>query len=204
MISLFNIKLFSRHAAIVDFKKLSICQRAHLKREYQKSSESRQGIIDELRKRVLHYYPEKNPLTSIQLQNDYLEKTLNMIDFRIILLDELFTNNLYEYLWKEPEIRKDLIDNIEQFKFVIQRTLKNFDQIRFIHDDVKQFVEEFKPNKISPKQIFSIWRLVLCGCLQGPPVQEIANFFGSDIVRKRFENALVLLDQKNENVQVKL
>ncbi|CAF4330272.1 unnamed protein product, partial [Rotaria sordida] len=37
MISLFNIKLFSRHAAIVDFKKLSLCQRAHFKREYQKS-----------------------------------------------------------------------------------------------------------------------------------------------------------------------
>jgi glutamyl-tRNA synthetase len=204
MISLFNIKLFSRHAAIVDFKKLSICQRAHLKREYQKSNEGRQHLIEELRQKVLHYYPEKNPRTSIQLQNDYLEKTMNMIDFRIILLDELFANNLYEYLWKEPEIQKDLIDNVEQFRFVIQRTLTNIDRIHFTHDDVKQFVEEFKPNKISSKQVFRIWRLVLCGCLQGPPVHEIATFFGSDIVRKRFENAIRLLDQQSENVQVKL
>jgi glutamyl-tRNA synthetase len=192
MIPLFDIKLFSRHAAIVDFKKLSMCQRAHLKRRYQESSER---VIEELRQKVLQYYPEKNLQTSIQLQNDYLEKTLNMIDFRISLLDELFTNNLYEYLWKEPEIRKDLIDNVEQFRFVIQQTLTKFDQIRFTHEDVKQFVEEFKPTKISPKQIFRIWRLVLCGCLQGPPVHEIATFFGSDIVRKRFENANMLLDQ---------
>jgi glutamyl/glutaminyl-tRNA synthetase len=127
-----------------------------------------------------------------------------MIDFRIILLDELFTNNLYEYLWKEPEIQKNLIDNIEQFKFIIQQTLKKIDQIHFTHDDVKYFIDEYKPNKITNKQIFRIWRLVLCGCLQGPPVHEIATFFGSDIVRKRFENALRILDQQNESVQVKL
>ncbi|CAF1416046.1 unnamed protein product, partial [Rotaria sordida] len=204
MISLFNIKLFSRHAAIVDFKKLSLCQRAHFKREYQKSIEGRQNIIEQLRQKVLHYYPEKNFISSIQLQNDYLEKVLNMIDFRIILLDELFTNNSYEYLWKEPEIKKDFIDNIEQFKFVIKQTLNNFNEIHFRHDDIKKFIKEYQPNTITNKQIFRIWRLVLCGCLQGPPVQEIATFFGSDIVRKRFENALVVLDQQNENVQVKL
>ncbi|CAF2352223.1 unnamed protein product [Rotaria sp. Silwood2] len=205
MISLFNIKLFSRHAAIVDFKKLFLCQRAHLKREYQTSTESHQRIIEELRQKVLYYYPEKkNSISSIQLQNDYLVKIINMIDFRIILLDELFTNNLYEYLWKDPEIKKDFIDNIEQFKFVIKQTLNNFNQIHFIHDDVKKFIKEYQPNKITNKQIFRIWRLVLCGCLQGPPVHEIATFFGSDIVRKRFENALLVLDQQNENVQVKL
>ncbi|CAF4407850.1 unnamed protein product, partial [Adineta steineri] len=46
-----------------------------------------------------------------------------MLDIRINLLDELFTNNLYEYLWKEPEIKKDFIDNSEHFKFVIKQTL---------------------------------------------------------------------------------
>ncbi|CAF3522316.1 unnamed protein product [Adineta steineri] len=204
MISLFNIKLFSRHAAIVDFKKLSLCQRAHFKREYDKSIESRQQIIDELRQKVLHYYPEKNSSTSIQLQNDYLEKCLNMLDIRINLLDELFTNNLYEYLWKEPEIKKDFIDNSEHFKFVIKQTLLKLNEIHFTHDDVKKFVEEYRPNKITNKQIFRIWRLVLCGCLQGPPVHEIVTFFGSNIVQKRFENALRVLDQQNENVQVKL
>lgn len=195
MIPLFNIKLFSRHAAIVDFKKLSLCQRAHLKREYQQSDESRQEIIKKLREKILHYYPDKHSQTSMQLQNDYLEKVLNMIDFRIILLDELFTNNLYEYLWKEPAIQKDSIDNIEQFKFVIQETLKNLQQIHFTYDDVKKFVQIYQPKQITNKQIFRIWRLVLCGCLQGPPVHEIATFFGSDIVRKRLENALLILDQ---------
>ena len=200
MIPLFNIKLFSRHAAIVDFQKLSLCQRAHLKREYQNSSEGHQNIINKLREKVRHYYPEKNLQTSIQLQDDYLEKIFNMIDYRIVLLDELFTDKLYEYLWKDPKLQKDLVDNPEEFQFVIERTLKNFNQIQFTHDNVKQLVEEYKPKKISPKQIFRIWRLVLCGCLQGPPVQEIATFFGSDIVRKRFENALSVLDQKNEDV----
>ncbi len=204
MISLFDIKAFSRHAAVVDFKKLSLCQRTHLKREYQQSAESRQHVIDKLRQKVLDYYPDKNLQTSIQLQNDYLERTLNMIDFRINLLDELFNNNLYEYLWKEPEIRKDFIDNIEQYRFVVQQTLNKFDQIRFTHDDAKQLVEEFKPKKISSKEVFRIWRLVLCGCLQGPPVHDITTFFGSDMVRKRFENASLLLNQQNENVQVKL
>lgn len=200
MISLFDIKLFSRHAAIVDFKKLAVCQRAHLKRKYKQTIEGRQSVIEELRQKVLQYYPEKNVEHSIQLQNDYLEKVLNMIDFRIALLDELFSNNLYEYLWKEPEIKKEYIDNIQQFKFVIKKTLDKLNQIHFTHEDAKKFVEEYQPNKITNKQIFRIWRLVLCGCLQGPPVHEIATFFGSDIIRKRFEKALIALDQQNESV----
>ncbi|CAF2046119.1 unnamed protein product [Rotaria magnacalcarata] len=202
MVSLFDIKLFSRHAAIVDFKKLAVCQRAHFKREYQTSKEGRQNIIEELRQKVLHYYPEKNSTSSMQLQNDYLEKILAMIDFRIVLLDELFTNNLYEYLWKEPELKKDLIHDIQQFKFVIKYTLDNLNQIHFTHDDIKQFIENYRPNKINNKDVFRIWRLVLCGCLQGPPVHEIASFFGPDIICKRFQRALVVLDQQNENAPV--
>ena len=204
MISLFNIKLFSRHGAIIDFKKLYLCQRAHLKREYQQSIESRQNIIDQLRRKVLHYYPEKQYYQSIQLENDYLEKILNMLDFRIILLDELFTNKLYEYLWKEPKINDKYLDNIPQFKFVINQTLKDFNHIHFKYDDAKKLIEEYQPNEITNKDIFRIWRLVLCGCLQGPPVHEIATFFGSNIVRKRFENARLVLDQQNENVSVKV
>ncbi|UJR27870.1 hypothetical protein I4U23_009135 [Adineta vaga] len=204
MVSLFNIQFFSRHAAIVDFKKLSLCQRAHFKREYENSTESRQKVIDELREKVRKYYPEKDLQTSIQLQNDYLERCLNMIDFRINLLEELFTNNLYEYLWKEPEIKQDFIDNSDQFRFIIQQTLTNLDQIHFTPDDAKNFVKNYQPKKITSKQIFRIWRLVLCGCLQGPPVHEIATFFGSNIVRKRFTNALQVLDHQNDNVQVKL
>lgn len=203
MISLFNIKLFSRHAAIVDFKKLPLCQRAHLKREYQTSPQSRQRIIEQLRQKVIHHYPDKDPHRSIQLQNDYLEKTLDMIDFRISLLGDLFANNLYEYLWKDPRIDKNSIDNLEQFRFIIDRTLANIEQIQFTHDDARRLVEEFQPKKISSKQVFRIWRLVLCNCLQGPPVHEIATFFGSDIVRKRFENARLHLDQPNESVQIK-
>lgn len=203
MIPLFNIELFSRHAAIVDFKKLPLCQRAHLKREYQTSPESRQHVLEQLRQKVRHHYPDKDPRTSLQLQNDYLEKTLNMVDFRISLLDDLFGNNLYEYLWKDPELEKDSIDNHEQFRYVVERTLAKLEQMRFSHDDAKQLTEEFPAKQISSKRIFRIWRLVLCNCLQGPPVHEIATFFGSDIVRKRFENALLYLDQQNENVQTK-
>ena len=82
--------------------------------------------------------------------------------------------------------------------------MTNLDQLRFSHDEVKNFVKIYQPKQITNKQIFRIWRLVLCGCLQGPPVHEIATFFGSDVVRKRFENALRVVDQQNENVQVKL
>lgn len=202
MISLFDIKLFSRHAAIVDFKKLALCQRAHLKRKYQKSKEGRQRVIEELRQKVLQYYPEKNTTNALQLQDDYLKKTLDMIDFRITLLDELFTNNLYEYLWKDPALKKDLIDDVPQFKFVVKYTLDNLNQIHFTHDEVKQLVGKYQAKKLNNKEVFRIWRLVLCGCLQGPPVHEIATFFGPDIVRKRFERALLTLDQQNENVPV--
>jgi len=194
MIPLFNIKYFSRHAAIVDFQKLAACQRAHLKREYETIPDGRERVLSELQQKVLHHYPDKNLQTSIQLQKDYLKKALDMVEFRISSLDELFSNNLYEYLWKEPKIQTNLIDNLEQFRYVVEKTLNSLDDIHFTFDDVKKLIEEYKPKKIQSKEIFRIWRLVLCGCLQGPPVHEIATFFGSDTVRKRFQKALVALE----------
>jgi len=196
MIPLFDIKLFSRHAAIVDFQKLILCQRTHLRRAYEKSNESRKMILNELKEKLLKNYPEKKNSNSIQLHDDYLEKTLNMIDFRISLLDELFSNPLYEYLWKEPEFHVDLIDNIDQIRFVIEKSLEKLCELRFSHDDVKNFVEIYKPKKITAKDVFRIWRSVLCGCFQGPPVHDIATFFGRDIVKKRFEKALRIVDEK--------
>jgi hypothetical protein len=56
MISLFNIKLFSRHASIADFKKLSLYQQVHLKREYQNSIARRQHIFEKLYQQFPCYY----------------------------------------------------------------------------------------------------------------------------------------------------
>ena len=205
MISLFDIKLFSRHAAIVDFKKLELCQRAHLRRAYyDQSKESRNQIFDEIRRRILVHYPEKKTNASFQLQDEYLEKIFNMIDFRISLLDELFSNDLYEYLWKEPQLKLDHIDCPQQFRYVIEATLNNLNEIQFNYNDVKTLVSNSRELKLDNKKVFRIWRLVLCGCVQGPPVHEIASFFGSEIVRKRLKNALVVLDRQNENVQKKM
>ena len=140
----------------------------------------------------------------MQLQDEYLEKTMSMIDTRIVLLDDLFSDHLYEYLWKEPELKREHVDSSEQFRFVITETLENLPQITFTHDDVKKLIQKYQPKKISPKQVFRIWRLVLCGCLQGPPVHEISTFFGSEIVRSRLQRALRALEQQNEEVPVKL
>ena len=204
MISLFNINLFSRHAAIVDFKKLVICQKAHLKRAFHQSSASRQQVLEELREKVLQHYPEKNPTSSMQLQEEYLEKTLTMIDSRLVRLQDLFSDQLYEYLWKEPELKAEHVDNPEQFRLVITETLENLSQITFTHDDAKQLVQKSPSKKISQKQVFRIWRLALCGCLQGPPVHEIATFFGPEIIRSRLQRALRALEQQNEEVPVKM
>ena len=200
MVSLFDVRMFSRHAAIVDFQKLILCQRAHLRRAYERSAESRKSVLDELRAKLLKNYPEKKNSQAIQLRDEYLEKTLNMIDFRISLLDELFTDPLYEYLWKEPQFNENLVENVDQLRFVIRHTLDQLVDLRFTFDDAKKLVQLYRPKKMTNKDVFRIWRSVLCGCLQGPPVHEIAAFFGQDIVRKRFENALLSVEENRREV----
>lgn len=200
MVPLFDIKYFSRHAAIVDFKKLEVCQRAHLKRAFQRSDEDRKRIFDELREKIRFYYPEKIQNDSIHFTDEYLDKTMRMIDFRISLLDELFSNKIYEFLWKEGELGIEQIDDVEQFRYVIQETLTNIDQTRFVFDDVRRIVEKDRTKTLDTKKVFRIWRLVFCNSLQGPPVNEIVTFLGLETVKKRLERVLSLLNRPNENV----
>ncbi|CAF0792490.1 unnamed protein product [Didymodactylos carnosus] len=73
MIETFDHTLLTRHAAILDFKKLDVCQRAHLKRRYK---QDRIGVIEKLRQKVMKYYPDKKRGTSLQLETSYLGKSI--------------------------------------------------------------------------------------------------------------------------------
>jgi glutamyl-tRNA synthetase len=186
LIDKFSIGKLSPSNAAIDFKKFDHFNGLHI----------RNLPVEELTQRILPYFEKEG----FRIDEEKLSKVAPLIQERMVTIDEatswagfFFT----EEVIPEPQdlIAKNLsaeesLDAAKQ-ALVILKSIKDFSR-EVTEPSMRNLVDElgFKPG-----QLFGILRVAVTGQKVSPPLFESMEIMGREIVLKRVEQSIVLLEE---------
>lgn len=133
---------------------------------------------------------------------DFLQKFCGLMKERVTLLPDFWTNGNYFFqdieLYDTEKIKKSWKpENRPRFEKMLEKVaeIEHFTS-EAVESCVKTYLQE---ENLKPGEILPIWRLALCGSMQGPAVFDMAALLGKNETLKRWDAGMAYFDSILQN-----
>ena len=132
----------------------------------------------------------------------FLEKFCGLMKERVTLLPDFWENGKYFFqdieVYDDEKIKKSWKpENRARFEKMLERIAKMERFTSFeIESNVKEYMQE---ENLKPGEILPIWRLALCGTMQGPAIFDVAEILGKEETLRRWNMGMSHFDSLVQN-----